>query len=148
MVDETGQLTVDVPTAWASRDLTPATDDAGNTLPYIAAATDVTAFLNGWDAPGLVLVGLSRTEDIDGTLATYGFAGSCTDGGVSDYSDAVFTGKYQVWLDCDGTTTDVVTLVANDDAGVYTVAMLAQILTDADIDALDRAFATFNFVTN
>jgi serine protease Do len=148
VVDETGQLTVDVPTAWASRDLAPATDEGGATLPYIAAATDVTAFLNGWDAPGLVLVGLPRTEDIDGTLAQYGFADSCADGGITDYTDPVFTGKYQVWLDCGGTTTDVVTLIANDVAGVYTVAMQAQILTDADIDALDRAFATFNFVTS
>jgi hypothetical protein len=53
-----------------------------------------------------------------------------------------------VWNDCGGTTTDIVTLVANDAAGPYTVVMLAQILTEADLGALDRAFATFNFVSS
>ncbi len=30
--------------------------------------------------------------------------------------------------------------------GSYTAIILAQIVTDADLDALDRAFATFNSV--
>ncbi len=148
VVDETGQLTVDVPVEWASRDLAPGALEDGTTVPYIAASTDVTSFLNGWDQPGLLLVGMPRTEDIDGSLAEYSFAGDCTDGGITDYSDAVFSGKYQVWLDCGGTTTDIVTLVANGGDGVYTVVMMAQILSDADLGALDRAFATFNFATS
>lgn len=148
VVDETGQLTVDVPVEWGSRDLAPGTLEDGTSVPYIAASTDVTSFLNGWDQPGLLLVALPRTDDIDGSLAQYSFAADCTDGGISDYTDPVFTGRYQLWLDCGGTTTDIVTLVANGGDGVYTVVMLAQILSDADLGALDRAFATFNFATS
>jgi hypothetical protein len=85
---------------------------------------------------------------VDRVLRQYGFADDCTDGGTTDYSDAVFTGKYQVWLDCAGTTADVVTLVALPEDGSYTAVIQAQIVSDADLDALDHAFATFNTVAS
>ena len=58
----------------------------------------------------------------------------------------MFTGKYQVWQDCGGTTNDVVTLVALPADGTYMAVIMAQILTDADLAALDQAFRTFNAV--
>ncbi|MBA3606554.1 MAG: trypsin-like peptidase domain-containing protein [Acidimicrobiia bacterium] len=146
VVDDLGRITVDVPTAWSDRDTTPIVQDDGTQLPYIAAATSVDGFINTFDVPGLVFAALAPGADVDASLAEYSFEGQCTDGGITDYSDAVFTGKYQLWLDCDGGTTDVVTLVALPADGSYTAIILAQIVTDADLDALDRAFATFNSV--
>jgi serine protease Do len=90
---------------------------------------------------------MPANTEIDGLLAQYGFADDCTDGGITDYSDAVFTGKYQVWQDCGETATDVVTLVAIPADGTYTALIQAQIISDADLGALDRAFATFNSVS-
>ena len=146
VVDDLGRITVDVPTAWASRDTAPATAEDGAPIPYIAAATDLDSFINTFDTPGLVFAALAP-GDIDAQLAQYGFADGCTDGGITDYSDAVFTGKYQLWLDCGGGTNDVVTLVAVPADGSYTAVMQAQIVTAADLDALDQAFATFNSVS-
>ena len=60
----------------------------------------------------------------------------------------MFTGKYQVWQDCGGTANDVVTLAATPADGSYLAVMLAQIVTDADLAALDQAFNTFNVVTS
>jgi len=85
--------------------------------------------------------------DLDAALAQYGFDGSCTDGGVTDYADPVFMGKYQVWQDCGGTANDVVTLVVAPADGSYLAVIQAQIVTDADLDALQRAFDTFNAVS-
>ena len=119
----------------------------GRRCPYIAASTDLDGFLNGYTAPGLLFAQLPATSDVDASLAQYGFADDCTDGGVIDYSDPVFTGKYQLWQDCAGTTTDVVTLVALPADGGYTAVIQAQIVTDADLDALDQAFNTFNAVS-
>ena len=51
----------------------------------------------------------------------------------------MFTGKYQVWQDCGGTANDVVTLAATPADGSYMAVMLAQIVTDADLAALDQA---------
>ena len=59
----------------------------------------------------------------------------------------MFTGKYQVWQDCGGTTNDVVTLVAVPADNSYLAVIQAQIVTDADLAALDQAFNTFNSVS-
>jgi serine protease Do len=147
IVDDTNAIQVSLPTAWTSRDTAPATLDDGTTVPYIAASTDVNSFINGFTAPGLLFAKLPATSDLDASLAEYGFAGSCTDGGITDYSDPVFTGKYQVWQDCGGTTNDVVTLVAVPADNSYLAVIQAQIVTDADLAALDQAFNTFNSVS-
>ncbi len=144
VTDDLGAILVDVPTAWTDRDTAPGALEDGTQVPYIAASPDLSGFLDGWTAPGLLFAQLPATSDVDASLAEYGFAGECTDGGTTDYSDPVFTGKYQVWSDCAGTTTDIVTLVALPADGSYTAVIMAQILTDADLAALDQAFRTFN----
>ncbi len=147
LADDLGRITVDVPSAWTDRDTAPATAEDGGEVPYIAAATSLDGFRGGWDEPGLLFAAMPANTEVDGLLAQYGFADDCTDGGITDYSDAVFTGKYQVWQDCGGTATDVVTLVALPADGTYTALIQAQIISDADLGALDRAFATFNSVS-
>ncbi len=148
LTDDLDRITVEVPTAWSDHDTSPATLDDGTEIPYIAAATSLDGFRTGWDEPGLLFAALPADSRIDRVLRQYGFADDCTDGGKTDYSDAVFTGKYQLWLDCADTTTDVVTLVALPEDGSYTAVIQAQIVSDADLDALDHAFATFNTVAS
>ena len=50
------------------------------------------------------------------------------------------TGEYEVWRDCGGTGTDIVTVVAEPPAG-ETVLLLAQVREHADLAALDTALA-------
>jgi hypothetical protein len=59
----------------------------------------------------------------------------------------VFTGKYQLWQNCAGTTNDVVTLVAVPADASYLAVIQAQIATDADLDALQHAFDSFDAVS-
>ncbi len=145
VTDDTGEIHVDVPTAWTAR-ITAPIDKDGVSVPYIAASTDLDGFLNGFSAPGVLFAKMPATADLDAELATYGFSGECTDGGVEDYSDSVFTGKFQVWQDCGGTANDVVTLVAVPAGGSYLAVIQAQIATDADVDALQQAFDSFDAV--
>jgi serine protease Do len=146
VTDDTNQIKVSVPTAWTERTTAPFDKD-GVQVPYIAASTDLDGFINGFTAPGVLFAKLPATTDLDADLATYGFSGDCTDGGVTDYSDTVFTGKYQVWLDCGGTTNDIVTLVAVPADGSYLAVIQAQIATDADLGALQEAFDSFDAVS-
>jgi serine protease Do len=147
VTDDTGSIRVSVPVQWGARDTSPLAMEDGTQAPYIAAAMDLDGFINGWTSPGLVFAKLPAAADLDASLGEFGFGGSCTDGGVYDYSDPVFTGKYQMWLDCGGTTNDVVTLVAVPADSSYLAVIQAQIVTDADLDALDQAFNTFNSVS-
>jgi serine protease Do len=146
VVDDTNQIQVAVPTAWTDRTTAPSDKD-GVQVPRIAASTAMDGFINGFTAPGVLFAKLPATADLDAELAQYGFPNDCTDGGITDYSDPVFTGKYQVWQDCAGTTNDVVTLVAVPADASYLVVIQAQIATDADLDALQKAFDSFDAVS-
>ena len=76
-------------------------------------------------------------------------AGECvTDNGIADYDDGLFVGQYQYWSECGGGTTGYVVLVAAPPDGGYTAVIGFQIVTDADWEALDQAFNTFNVVTS
>jgi serine protease Do len=147
IVDDTGSIIIEVPAEWSDIDPAPATDDAGATIPYILASTDRQAWTDTFDVPGVLFAKLGPTSDIPSTLLEYGdFSGTCTDLGLVDYSDPVFTGQYQVWDACGGTPTAIVVLAAVPADGSYTALMLVQIVSDADLDALDRIFQTFNVI--
>ena len=92
--------------------------------------------------------------DLDATLEVWpsGHAADykkyiATDNGVVDYDDSVFTGQYQYWSGCGTNGSEYVVLVANPSDASYTAVIAMQILSDADWEALDQAFATFNVVT-
>jgi serine protease Do len=148
ITDDTASIIVDVPFEWSDIDPTPIVNEDGSSTPYIAAATSIDGFFNDFVTSGMVFVELGPTADIAATLQEYGggFAGSCTDLGVVDYSDAIFTGQYQVWDACAGTATANVVLVAVPADGAYTALMVVQLVNEADLAALDRLFATFNVI--
>jgi serine protease Do len=148
LTDDTGSIIVDVPVEWIDIDPTPIVNDDGSETPYIAAATDIGGFIENFVTSGMVFVKLGPTDDIPATLNEYGggFAESCTDLGIIDYSDPVFTGQYQVWDACGGTPSAIVVLAAIPADGSYTALMIVQIVNEADLAALDQMFATFNVI--
>jgi serine protease Do len=148
IVDDTGKIVIEVPVEWSDVDPAPITDDPSGEIPYILASTDREAWINTFDVPGVLFVKLGPTDDIPATLGEYGggFAESCTDLGLVDYSDPVFTGQYQVWDACDGTGTAMVVLAAVPADNSYSALMMVQIVSEADLDALDRIFQTFNVI--
>ncbi len=144
IVDDTGTLTVDVPSVWTSIDTAPIVLDDGSQLGQITASPDIEAYSTTWDTPGLFYSSV-RNADILTALATFAPGSACTDAGQTEYQDAVFLGTYQVWTNCGGTNTLYVVLAAAQVNGSGNVSVLAmQVVTDADLDALDQAFATFN----
>lgn len=147
VVDDTGSIVIEIPVEWSDIDPAPAADDSGAPIPYILASTDRQAWQDTFNVPGVLFIKLGPTDDIPALLLEYGnFTGSCTDLGLVDYSDPVFTGQYQVWDSCGGTPSAVVVLAAVPADNSYTALMLVQIVSDADLDALDRIFQTFNVI--
>jgi serine protease Do len=147
IIDDTESIIIEVPADWSDIDPAPATDEAGTPIPYILASTDRQAWTDTFDVPGVLFAKLGPTADIPSTLLEYGdFSGSCTDLGLVDYSDPVFTGQYQVWDSCGGTPTAIVVLAAVPADGSYTALMQVQIVSEADLEALDRIFQTFNVI--
>jgi serine protease Do len=148
LVDDTGSITVDVPNEWTDISTTPFDMDDGSQAPLIQASPSLDSFNNSWDVPGLFYGALAPQPDVAATIGLFAPAADqcATDNGVSDYDDSVFTGQYQYWSDCGANGAEYVVLVANPADSSYTAVIAVQILSDADWEALDQAFNTFNVV--
>ena len=146
VTDDSGTISVDVPAAWSDVDGAPI-DIGGQSSPSIVAAPSIAEFNAAFDAPGLVIAGVADPQGLDDDTAltniTESFSGSCTDEGREDYSDAIYVGRIQYFSDCGGTGAVVVGIVAGPEDGSFKAAVLMQLVSDADFEALDQVIATF-----
>lgn len=147
LIDDTGLLTVDVPTEWFDMMTSPLDDGT----PLIAASTSLDAFLAGqFDVPGLFFTSVPpiAPEQIAATTAEFGpgEGGCAVDEGLFDYDDGFFVGQYHVWSECGGVGAVDVAIVANSVHGDAAAILGVQLVTDADFDALDTIMATFDLI--
>lgn len=150
IVDDTGSITVDIPSEWADLDTEPFIFDGADPAPWISASTSLDRFYDGYGAPGMLMAGFPpiAPADISSTIADFApAAGECTyDEGLSDYDDGAFVGQYRLWGDCGGIGAAIVILIANATNGQGSMLVGVQLLTDADFDALDTIMSTFNYL--
>jgi serine protease Do len=145
VTDATGELTVQVPAEWSDTDTAPkpvGTEQA----PYIGASTNLAQYQSTYNVPGMEFIAVNVAISPAEGLATFApAAGECTDGGITDYSDARFTGQYQVWEQCGGVGAAYIVLVASStDFPGRTFVVAVQATTEADLEVIDQIFATFN----
>ncbi len=155
--DETDAIAVEVPNEWDQIDDT-VWENSWGTVDFTAASVIATTNFddyNNWSAPG---VWFSASKDwgniggyiqlLDGVKGWY--EDDCTFDGRYDYGedDPVFEGGYDLWTDCG--TTDSVNIVVGarpkSDPFAYLVLVQVQVLSDADLEALDQILATFDQV--
>ena len=140
-----------MPNEWSDLDTAPGSLDDGTQVPWIMASPDIDGYNQYYDVPGIIYaVLLNPTSDDASTLASFAPShASCVDLGQTAYEDAVFSGYYQVWESCGGSDALTVILVASPTlGGGYQAILAAQIVTEADLEALDTAFGTFNVLGN
>jgi serine protease Do len=144
VTDDSGQIIVEVPSTWNEVDTTSYALDDGSSVPYIAASPDLDGYSNTYTVPGMDFALFGPSGDLDALLAEFSFSGECTDQGIDDYADPIFTGRYQLWSDCAGTHSVVVVLTAQPAQAAYTAVIVVQATSEADLDALDHIFSTFD----
>ncbi|MCZ7535165.1 MAG: S1C family serine protease [Acidimicrobiia bacterium] len=146
--DDSGALRVEVPAEWSDVQGTPLVLDDGTELPQIIASTDLAAYAASYDVPGMEFAatvgGDFTTTDM---LDAIGPAGECTSAGRQDYDDGAYVGEMEFWEGCGGTGTQVVTIAAGPAGGEFMALLFVQIVSDADIDALDQIIQTFQVIT-
>jgi hypothetical protein len=140
LTDDSSALIMSVPEEWAETRTTPT--EFGAT---ISAAPQLQPFFDGFTVPGVIFAGTSdrNDEDLNDILAELG-PGGCTDEGTGTYSDPVYDGVFQLLSNCGGTSTGIVTVAARDAEGTETAMLLVQLVTDADLDALQTVLGSFN----
>jgi hypothetical protein len=144
ITDDTGVLTVDAPIEWGDVDTTPFTHDDGSESPMIMASPSIEDFSVSYLTPGLFFTAVAPQESLEELLAEFApAAGECTDAGIEDYDDSVYTGRYQTFTDCSETSTVYVTVAAIPPDNSFTAVVVMQLVSEADLAVLDQVFATF-----
>lgn len=147
LVDSQNILTVDVPAAWVDVDVDSLWGDGETAYGVgIWASTDYTAWDTGWDTPGLFFGAssvLAQTESVGSLLDQQDFNSGCSYDGRYDYSDALYTGEYDLWVSCGGGDTLFVNLAAETAASDVLMNVQVIAVTDADLEALDFILNSF-----
>jgi serine protease Do len=144
VTDDTGTLSVSVPVEWFDLDGAPVDID-GVSSPSIVAAPNVSDFLGTWNAPGVqfvaseALAGYTADELLD--LAALP---DCVSDGREDYDDGAFAGRYEMFSSCGGTATSAIVVAAFPPDSSYGVLVVVQVVSDADLAALDQVLRSFD----
>ncbi len=148
--DDSQAIYVEVPAEWADVDGSNWIDsDDGSVLgSQLIASTDIAGFSGNYVTPGMqILAGAYFGDTTMGELVdVFDFSGDCTYDGRFDYSDPVYTGVYDQYSNCAGAGSVIIVLGAEPAAQNYSVVVLVQAVTEADLDALDHILNTFNVV--
>jgi serine protease Do len=141
VVDDSEAVGVEVPVEWSD------TNGEENPTfgPSIWAAPDLEAFVETWDVPGVVVEvsDQSGSDSVAATLDELSPSGACTSEGREPYDDGLYAGEFEVWADCGGTSTLLVTVAAAPPDDRFLIRVAAQVVEDRDLDALDRIIASF-----
>jgi len=155
VTDDFGAIVMEIPASWIDVAGVPWVDDAGETLgAAIAAAPDLDGFYGTWEAPGVFFAAsddLARWGGYIQLLDFYrpDFAAACELDGRYDYNDGYYRGKYDYFVKCGGSGGAdflILTAVPIDTSVKLLILVEVQILSTADVNALDRILATFDVV--
>jgi serine protease Do len=146
--DDTGAISVEIPEAWFDIDGASITNDDGTQSPAIAASTDLIGFNDTYTTPGVVIAAFEGGGDdsavLSGFMSDIGADVACPESdGQEPYEDALYVGVWEVRGGCSGTGSAVAGIVAGPEDGSFTIVVLVQMVTDADLDALDHILSSF-----
>lgn len=138
--DDSGLLTLEVPTAWA--EINGSSTQKGD--PAVSASPDLDAFHNGWDVPGVIfIVSKEFARQTDDAVLDLFSGGKCASQGRAPYQDSLYGGTLEFFTDCGGTATARALVVARPPNNLFAAVIDVQLVTDADLDALDQIKNTF-----
>lgn len=143
VLDDSGQILMQVPTAWAQRQ-TQGQDLGDGIHPAIVAAPEIETFLSS-SATGIFVAGYLGA-DWSSVLATYQGQLSCTEAGeVQTIDNGYLAGGGLVYAGCGGTGAVGLIALGTPD-GSNAIVLLAQLNSEADFDALNQAVTTLLFL--
>jgi serine protease Do len=143
--DDSGQLQVEIPTVWSDVNGNAWTENDANIGNAVSAAPNLDDFWGTWTTPGMFFGASSQlgVDDEQGLLDQFDYGDSCTYGGREAYVDALYTGYYDLWSDCGGTGSLYIVLSASPEDQSFIILVTVQVVTDADLDALDHILNSF-----
>ncbi|QNO38445.1 serine protease [Protaetiibacter sp. SSC-01] len=142
VADDTGTVSMSVPSEWRDVDGSSVTGGDGRTWYSVAASSDLAGFQSSFTTSGAQLVATEGSLSAADALAMFDFSSQCSVVTASGaYDDGYYAGVYNEF-DCAGTYELV--LATQDTGGVGTVVLIAQLNSDYEKDAvLSQLLNTF-----
>jgi serine protease Do len=151
ITDDSGALVVAVPVEWSEVDGSPLESDGEVMGATIAAAASLDGLFDTWSQPGVFIAASSiLTEQYDqGSLLDLdkdSYSQECTYQGRSDYQDSVYTGLYDHFAECGASGATFINLAAAPEGNPFLILVQVQLVSDADVEALDKVLNSFEVV--
>ncbi len=146
ITDDSQALYVEVPVEWSDIDGSNWVGDDGSVLgSSLYASTDIAGFNSSYTTPGMqILAGNKFGDTLMGELLDLiDFTGDCTYDGRFAFEDPYYTGEYDQYSNCAGQGSVIIVLAVEPVEKDYSMIVLVQVVTEADLDALDRILNTF-----
>lgn len=144
VTDPEGTFSVDIPEVWSERDFTK-WEFLGYQNPSIVASSDFAGYSNTWTTPGIEVIysrDLDENAIVDVLLAIdngIGLSTYCTPQGTKEYTNGLVAGQFLVYANCDGNDMLFFTGAFWDPVSDGLIILTAQIIDDADLQAIDQA---------
>ena len=147
VTDDHGAIEVEIPSAWSDFNGGAWTRDDQIIGAAISAAPNLDDFWNTWSTAG---IWFSASEELAPYYDAAGFldslddwSDSCVYEGRFDYEDNAYTGMYDFYSDCGDAGSSLIYIAALPADNAFIIWVQVQIVTDADLDALDHILESF-----
>lgn len=151
VTDDSGALVVTVPVEWGEVDGSPLEVDGEVMGATISAAANLEDMYNTWSEPGVFLAASSAIiEQFDPAslldLDKEDYSQECSYEGRSDYQDSAYTGFYDHFTDCGSSGATFINLAAAPESNEFLILVQVQLVSEADVEALDTILNSFDVV--
>lgn len=135
VTDDSGRISVQVPSSWAEVDGAEYTDDGGNLVYDVSVSSSLSGFYETWGTSGVSVAASSdwlSSSSVDALLdreIAVAESGSCSIDGREPYSDALYTGSFDWYYNCGGVGTNYVVIAATADDGTHATLVRIQLIS-------------------
>lgn len=138
--DDTGLLTMKVPAAW--NQVNGSSTEDGD--PAVSASHDLDGFNEYFDVAGVIfVVSKSFATQSDAQVLDAFKAEDCVSQGRKPYEDSLYRGTFEFFTGCGGSEAGRAIVVARPSSNQYAAVVDMQIVSDADLQALDEIINSF-----
>ncbi|MGA1838046.1 trypsin-like peptidase domain-containing protein [Herbiconiux sp. 11R-BC] len=147
ITDQSGTLSMEVPSDWTDVDGAPFTSDTGRKFLDLRASTSLQQFSDSWGTSGATLSASPATDEaaLDPQVIFDSYASltaQCGAPKADAYSDGVYTGQYRYYSGCGGQS-DFVIVVAYPADTSYVLVVTVAIASQADLPAIEHVMGSF-----
>jgi len=148
VTDDSGLLSMQIPLEWsADVDGANRLDENGNYLASsVQASSNLDDFWGTYSTPGVAFYAsdiLAQEYTTASLLDELAEEYSCTYDGRYEYDDGLYTGLYDLYVDCGDVNSVIIELAAEPAHQEFLMYLVIQAVNDADLEALQQILDTF-----